>query len=455
MPRSGLHQVATGCRRSHDAWKQDVEAQPRAQIRQRFRDVVGSVVQDARRQKMQKALDDNVLQNSLEKYRKHDDEIKAMKKLHVSKKVRKFYENQNEILDDWLEVDSVVLSISDDIVASFDPHDTDGDGFPDPVGGLHDTGDTVEPFLPASEREKRLKAKKRASLAININVGANILLLIAKVVACFFSSSLSLIASTADSALDLLCTIIVFSTTWLVERKIRTLSNRFPIGRRRLEPIGILVFSIIMIVSFIEILQESAKKIMPGSPRSTALLPPSAIGAMLGTVILKGIIGLGCMRIKTTQVQALAQDCKTDVIFNTLSLLFPLVGHRFNIWWLDPVGAGLLSIFIIYDWANTCLTNVARLTGVTTNDRILKKLMFLCYRFAPCVDAFKSIKAYHAGDGVWCEVDLLLPQTTPLEHSHDVAETLQYCLEGLQEVDRAFVTVDYATKGPSGHVAQN
>lgn len=29
-------------------------------------------------------------------------------------------------------------------------------------------------------------------------------------------------------------------------------------------------------------------------------------------------------------------DCKTDVYFNTLSLLFPLIGGRIDAWWLDP-----------------------------------------------------------------------------------------------------------------------
>lgn len=403
---------------------------------------------------MQKELDEHVINNSMEKYRKSEDELKAMKKLHVNKKVRRFYEDQNDIVDDWLEVDSVVRSISDDILDSFDPQDHDGDGIPELQGGLYDTGNTVEPFLPQEEREKRIKQRKTAKLAININVAANILLLIAKIVAVCYSSSLSLIASTADSALDLLCTLIVFSTSWLVERNIRALSQRFPIGRRRLEPIGILVFSIIMIVSFIEILQESFKKLLPDAPRDTGALPGTAIFAMLSTVIVKGIIGIGCKRIRTTQVQALAQDCKTDVVFNTLSLLFPLIGHQARIWWLDPVGAGLLSIFIIVDWASTCMENVARLTGVASDDRCLKKVMFMCYRFSCLVDAFKSVQAYHAGDGVWVEVDLLLDEKTPLEHAHDVAETLQYCLEGLQEVDRAFVSVDYATKGPSGHVAQ-
>lgn len=38
--------------------------------------------------------------------------------------------------------------------------------------------------------------------------------------------------------------------------------------------------------------------------------------------------------------------------------------------------------------------------------------------------------------------------------AHDVAETLQYCLEGLREVDRAFVSVDYSAQGPTGHARE-
>ena len=38
-----------------------------------------------------------------------------------------------------------------------------------------------------------------------------------------------------------------------------------------------------------------------------ATLPATAIGALAGTVVVKGIIWIGCIRIKTTQVQALAQ----------------------------------------------------------------------------------------------------------------------------------------------------
>ncbi|KAE9979288.1 hypothetical protein EG328_001011 [Venturia inaequalis] len=414
----------------------------------RFQDASNKAVEDDQREQIKNKLIDGVEREALEHYRKSKDEIKTLK----SKKVRNFYESQNNSLNDWLEVDAAVRSIADDIFDSFDP-DRDHDGINERSGGLQLEDEDVEAFLPKEEREKREGDAKHARIAININVVANIFLLAAKIGAVFYSSSLSLIASLADSALDLLCTLIVWSTNRIVSWRLAALQKRFPVGRKRLEPMGILVFSVLMVVSFAQILQESVTKLLPSGDHSSSMLPPIAIAALVGTVVVKGIIGLGCLRIKTTQVQALVQDCQTDVIFNTLSLLFPVIGHKVGAWWLDPVGAGLLSLFIIYDWAGTAFENVARLSGLAVDDRTQKKLMFLIWRFHPVVEGFKSLKAYHAGDGVWVEVDILLHPHTKLMKAHDISETLQYCLEGLPEVDRAFVTVDYTSSGPSGHAA--
>lgn len=356
----------------HKKKTSDLERGTGNDARARFRDVVDSVIQDGRRDKMKRLLIDGI-QDDMEIYRKSDEELKQIK----NKKIRKFYQKQNDQLDDWREVDLFVEYIADDVINSMDPIDRDGDGLPERLGGLNESGEQVEAFLPVEEQDRRRSAKRKERIAILVNVVANIFLLAGKIAAAFSSSSLSLLASLADSALDLLCTLIVWSTSKIVQWKITGLSKRFPIGRRRLEPIGILVFSVIMIVSFLQILQESVKKVMPGASHEAATLPLIAILAMGATVLVKGIIWIGCYSIKTTQVQALAQDCKTDVVFNTLSLAFPLIGRAANIWWLDAVGAGILSLFIIYDWASTCLENVGRLTGVAVDERLLKKVTFV------------------------------------------------------------------------------
>ena len=96
-----------------------------------------------------------------------------LKKIH-NKKIRHFYEAQNENLDDWLEVDLLVKSVSDDVIDSLDPNDVDGDGIPDPINGLHATGESIEPFLPEEEREARRKGRRNARWAINVICTADV-----------------------------------------------------------------------------------------------------------------------------------------------------------------------------------------------------------------------------------------------------------------------------------------
>lgn len=130
-----------------------------------------------------------------------------------------------------------------------------------------------------------------------------------------------------------------------------------------------------------------------------------------------------------------------------MSLLFPLIGAHLPYPvgpCLDPVGALLLSLFIIYDWGHTCLATILALTGIEASERTWSRALYLAYRFSvvEAVNGFKSIRSYRAGDGAWVEVDMMMNEDEKVRTAHDVAETLQYCLEGLGEVDRAFVTVD-------------
>lgn len=343
---------------------------------------------------------------------------------------------QNQKLDDWFEVDTIVRAVAEDVMDSMNP-DPDHDGHQEMGGRLQNVHGMIEEMLPDEVRINRNSSKKRARLAINVNMLANIVLLVAKGISALNSSSLSLIASLLDSALDLMCTTIIWLTNKVVSWKF--LGNRFPVGRRRFEPIGILVFSVIMVISFCQILQDSIKSLIhPGMTDLTTM----AIIAIAANVLLKGVIGLACVRIRNSQVQALVQDCKTDVYFNTLSLVFPLIGKYTGQWWLDPTGAIILSVYIIYDWTGTCLNNIIHLCGSSCNMRLQKKLTYLAFRFSPLVSGIKSIKAYHMGDGVWAEFDILLDENVPLREVHDVSETLQYCCEALPEVDRAFVSVD-------------
>lgn len=66
--------------------------------------------------------------------------------------------------------------------------------------------------------------------------------------------------------------------------------------------------------------------------------------------------------------------------------------------------------------------HIDHLGGAAVDEQTYRKLMYLAWRFSPVVGAYKSLKAYHAGDGIWVECDLLLDPKTDLRVSHDVGE---------------------------------
>jgi Co/Zn/Cd efflux system component len=117
-----------------------------------------------------------------------------------------------------------------------------------------DTFSDIEstPLLPRNRHDAaagEAQESRRVQWAVNINLFINVVLLAAKIVAVLLSNSVSLVASTVDSAMDLLSTIIIAGTAYWVRRQDWHSHYYFPIGKAKLEPIGIIIFSVFMCVS--------------------------------------------------------------------------------------------------------------------------------------------------------------------------------------------------------------
>jgi divalent metal cation (Fe/Co/Zn/Cd) transporter len=113
-----------------------------------------------------------------------------------------------------------------------------------------------EPLLPASQ-EREEKREKRNSLALNVNFGVNIILLLAKGLAVLSSSSVSLVASFVDAFLDFISTLIIFVSNVAMGHKGDR--HKYPAGKKRFEPLGVLIFSVTMIASFVQVSQQAAR----------------------------------------------------------------------------------------------------------------------------------------------------------------------------------------------------
>lgn len=160
-----VHRPVLNGHPSSDYKSDDVEAAISAARRKpRFKDIVNTAVHDNFHGELKRKLKAGVDRDGLEKFRKSISELKGIK----DKKIRAFYEQQNERLNDWLEVDTLVMSMADDVLDSMNPQDADGDGVAEIGGALKNTKGDIDPLLPEDEREKRRTGEKRATWAINV-----------------------------------------------------------------------------------------------------------------------------------------------------------------------------------------------------------------------------------------------------------------------------------------------
>ncbi|KAJ4353710.1 uncharacterized protein N0V89_005440 [Didymosphaeria variabile] len=313
---------------------------------------------------------------------------------------------------------------------------------------IESLGKSMPDWVPEEDEDTESPIVK---VALYVNLIANTILLILKIIVTVMTSSLSVVASLVDAALDFLSTAIVWVTSWIIARPQDKYA--YPVGRRRLEPIGVLVFSVIMITSFFQVLIEAFSR-LTGDDRTVVELSVPAIAIMSSTVVVKGGCWLWCRLIRNSSVQALAQDAETDVVFNIFSILFPLVGFYAKIWWLDPLGGLLLSLFVILNWSRTSATHIRNLTGAAATADERNILLYLTMRFAKTIKQIQGLSAYHAGDKLNVEVDIVVDENISLRDSHDLGESLQYVLESVPYVDRAFVHIDYAGYNLPTHMSQ-
>ncbi|CAG8804435.1 10473_t:CDS:2 [Gigaspora margarita] len=139
----------------------------------------------------------------------------------------------------------------------------------------------------------------------------------------------------------------------------------------------------------------------------------------------------------------LAQDHRNDLVINSFGLVMSLLGTKI-VWWIDPLGAIVIALFICRSWTSTAYEQIKLIVGKSADPGFLQRATYIVLQVDTC-------RAYHAGANLFVEVDIVMDRETPLWESHDIGESLQIKLEKLANVERAFVHVDYETSHRPEH----
>jgi len=168
-------------------------------------------------------------------------------------------------------------------------------------------------------------------------------------------------------------------------------------------------------------------------------------------------------------MQALAQDHLNDVFSNIVALVCGILGKKKEIFFLtsfyirnflaakavdgtikktqvvviDPIGAIVISLYIIFCWLKQLREQVRHLSGYAADPEFLQKITWLTLNHSPLIKQIDTVRAFHFGTSFLVEVEIILPETMTLKEAHDIEDSLKDKLEKLPEVELAFVHLDY------------
>ena len=156
------------------------------------------------------------------------------------------------------------------------------------------------------------------------------------------------------------------------------------------------------------------------------------------------------LKDKYSQINILWQDHRNDLLINGFGILTSVGGSKLK-WWIDPIGAIIISCLISVIWLHTAFSEFLLLVGVTASVETQQLITYVCLTHSPDIEGIDTVRVYHSGPRLIAEVDVVMNAGSSLRDTHDVAEELQIKLEDLPDIERAYVHVDYETTHKPEH----
>jgi cation diffusion facilitator family transporter len=321
-------------------------------------------------------------------------------------------------------------------------------------------------------------------LALELSLYLNLFITAVKFVAYIRTMSLSVLAALLDSVLDVVSQVVLNYTE--KHSTLQRSSAFYPAGASRLEPIGVLTCAALMGMASFEVLKESFTTLIYQDDTMQEMSIRQEIfsfWSMIAVVILKLLLLMLCQKASNRQttvwgsnggqndsdgntningkaalqladptLEALSQDHYNDVLSNGVAAIALILSlYSPTLWFLDPFGAILISLYIIYSWYHTGKEQIEQLTGKSAPDDFIDELLDIAEHFDERM-VVDTCRAYHFGPKFLVELEVVLPKHTLLVESHDLGMELQYEIEGREEVERCFVHIDYETRDYDEHV---
>ncbi|KAL5362199.1 hypothetical protein BJX96DRAFT_99079 [Aspergillus floccosus] len=319
----------------------------------------------------------------------------------------------------------------------------------------HAQNENIERMLKPVEEHVRAARELNANnqlkykIAVYGSFAANIILSVLQLYGAIASGSLSLFTTMADAIFDPMSNLTLLLCNKAVNR---VDPRRFPAGKARIETAGNIGFCFLMTAVSLILIAFSVRELAVGSEAETTDFHLPSVVAVAVAFCTKFALFVYCfaLRHQVSQIRILWEDHRNDLFINGFGILTSVGGSKLR-WWIDPMGAVILSVLISGLWLHTAYHEFQLLIGVTADTKMQQLITYISMTHSPFITAIDTVRAYTSGPRLLVEVDIVMDPNESLRATHDVAEELQMKLESLPDVERAYVHVDYETTHKPEH----
>ncbi len=261
----------------------------------------------------------------------------------------------------------------------------------------------------------------KAESVIKTGFIINIFLMTMKLAAGYWGQSNAVFADGIESACDF---IAIGGTLIALKLGRKPYDPEHPYGHGRAESLSAVLVSMVIFITGGWIMVDSIK-----SAISMEFKPPEpvAVGAAFATIIIKEFLYRFSQKVgaelESPALLAVARDHRKDAI-TSIATLAGVTGAYFGLGIMDPVAAGLTSLFIIHIGWETFRSASHDLMDGSAPEGFVSCVVKLA-EAVPCVEHVHEIRARRSGQYMIIDMKIEMDPEMTVKESHEVATEIK------------------------------
>ncbi len=282
--------------------------------------------------------------------------------------------------------------------------------------------------------------------AIIVAIVGNVLLAAMKSLIAWLSGSSAMFSEAANSLSDVLYSLLMTTGLYLAQRPP---DESHPQGHSRFEPLVGLIIAGAMGTAGFTALRESVSRFLSGATPIETFWPTVVLttGAAVKVVMYALVVRIG-READSPAIRASASDNLADVL-TSMAALVGVWGSRLLHPLLDPGAGVLVALWIFRSVWEIGVENVGYLTGRGASPECIRRITAAALGVDGVLGVHQVI-AEHVGPRLRVDMHVDVDGGLTLRAAHDIADRVQAAVEGLSDVDLAFVHVEPVERPDEG-----